>query len=186
MRPQLAGMMDGPLRGFGLIYAFRTGSNVSRSTMNVQQQGEIIDILKTNFQMITDASVALPVLVGKVFEEASPTERGRLLEQLLKPLGILALVAIANGNFARLTLVNGWSRLTIRAEDTQFIESQDVVALASRVQQISMQAIEGLSHIVSTSPMLAGSTAAAMLLAVLAKQRLHRTQIAFDDLDDLS
>jgi hypothetical protein len=154
--------------------------------MNSKQTEEVLGLAQNNWQSITDESLALPVLVGKVFEEANPTERGRLLEQLLKPMGILALVAIANGIFARLTLVNGWSRLTIRAEDTQYIDSQDVVALANRVQQVSLQAIEGLSQVVSTSPVLAGSTAAALLLAVLAKQRMYRAQISSNDFDALS
>lgn len=132
-----------------------------------------------------DASVALPVLVGEIYQSANPVERGRLLEHLLKPLGILALVAIANGIFARLTFVNGWSRLSIRPEDTQFIDPQDVVTLASRVEQVSVYAMDGLSQIVGSSPLLAGSTAAAMLLAILAKQRVSKTSISVNDFDDL-
>jgi len=37
---------------------------------------------------MADAGHSLPVLVGKVYEEATPTERGRLLEHLLIPLGV--------------------------------------------------------------------------------------------------
>ena len=41
------------------------------------------------------ADVALvPALVGQVYQEASPVERSRLLEQLVKPLGLLSLVAV--------------------------------------------------------------------------------------------
>jgi hypothetical protein len=134
---------------------------------------------------LLEAGNSVPVLVGKVYEVASPMERGRLLEHLLKPLGVLALVAIANGIFARLTWVNGWSRLTIRPEDTQFVDTQDVVTLASRVQQVSVQAIDGLSQIVSASPVLASSTAAAMLLAILAKQSMGTTQNSGNDFDVL-
>jgi hypothetical protein len=138
---------------------------------------------EANTEALTDAGQALPALVGKVFEAASPVERGRLLEHLLKPLGILSLVAIANGIFARLTWVNGWSRLTVRPEDTLFIDSQDVVALASRVQQVSMHALEGLSKVVTSSPVLAGSTAAAMLLAILARQKMNRVHSTSNDFD---
>jgi hypothetical protein len=151
--------------------------------VNAKKNWGVIGSPDDNWHSMADTSVSLPVLVGQVFEEAGPIERGRLLEQLLKPLGILALFAIANGIFARLTLVNGWSRLTIRAEDTQFIDSQDVVILANRVQQVSLQAIDGLSQVVGTSPMLAGSTAAAMLLAVLAKQGMNRAKILGNDFD---
>lgn len=151
--------------------------------MNPRKTQEAPHLPEVNAESLSDAGQALPVLVGKVFEAANPVERGRLLEHLLRPLGILALVAIANGIFARLTWVNGWSRLTVRPEDTQFIDSQDVVALASRVQQVSMQAIEGLTKVVANSPVLAGSTAAAMLLAILARQKMNRVQSPGNDFD---
>jgi hypothetical protein len=153
--------------------------------MSVQDISGDSSLPDADSKSMADAGHSLPVLVGKVYEKATPLERGRLLEHLLKPLGVLALVAIANGIFARLTLVNGWSRLTIRPEDTQFIDPQDVVTLASRVQQVSVQAIEGLSQIVGASPVLAGSTAAAMLLAILAKQRMSQMQMHGNDFDVL-
>ncbi|MGI9134174.1 MAG: hypothetical protein ACR2I0_09580 [Rhodoferax sp.] len=134
---------------------------------------------------LTDAGHCLPVLVGQVYAAASPTERGRMLDQLLKPLGVLALVAISNGVFARLTFANGWSRLTIQPKDTQFIDPRDVVALADRVQQVSMHAIEGLARVVSASPVLAGSAAAAMLLAIVANHHPGKTQARSDELDAL-
>jgi hypothetical protein len=151
--------------------------------MNIREYSGADRLPDADTNAIADSGFALPVLVGMIYEEASSVERGRLLEHLLKPLGVLALVAISNGTFARLTLVNGWSRLTINPEDTQFIDPQDVVTLASRVQQVSVQAFEGISQIVTTSPVLAGSTAAAMLLAILGRQSMRRTKIAWDDYD---
>ena len=151
--------------------------------MSVQNHTDRSNLHHVEQRLDTNASDSLPVLVGKIYEVASPLERGRLLEHLLKPLGVLSLVAIADGIFARLTLVNGWTKLIIRPEDTQFIDPQDVVTLASRVQQVSIQVIEGLSHVVSTSPVLAGSAAAAMLLSVLAKQGRGRPQTRGNDFD---
>src|SRR4051812_18284202 len=43
------------------------------------------------------SEAAIAQLVGQVYEIAPPAERSRLLEHLLKPLGVLSLVAIANG-----------------------------------------------------------------------------------------
>jgi hypothetical protein len=45
------------------------------------------------------ADISIPPLVGKVYQSASVAERGRLLEQLLRPLGALPLLAMANGVF---------------------------------------------------------------------------------------
>ena len=43
------------------------------------------------------AEITIPELVAEVYEGAPATERGHLLEQLLRPLGVLSLVAIADG-----------------------------------------------------------------------------------------
>ena len=48
----------------------------------------------------------LPIaqLVGKVYECAPVNEKLRLMEHLLHPLGVLALVGVAHGAFARIWL----------------------------------------------------------------------------------
>ena len=46
------------------------------------------------------ADIAIPELVAAVYEAAPAVERGRLLEELLRPLGVLSLVAVAGGVFA--------------------------------------------------------------------------------------
>lgn len=43
------------------------------------------------------SEISIAQLVGQVYEFAPPAERSRLLEHLLKPLGVLSLVAVANG-----------------------------------------------------------------------------------------
>lgn len=127
----------------------------------------------------------VPVLVAKVYEEAPPAERGRLLEHLLKPLGLLSLAAVANGIFAKMTLGNGWGHLKVNPEDANRVDAGDVMALVSHVQQVSVQAVEGLSKVIATSPVLTGSAAAAMLLALLAKQSQNRAPVPGDDFDPL-
>ncbi|MDE2417673.1 MAG: hypothetical protein KGN32_07690 [Burkholderiales bacterium] len=130
------------------------------------------------------ASVDLvPVLVGQVYEEAPPVVRGRLIEHLLKPLSVLSLVAVANGAFARITLGNATPGLHVSAEDAQRIASADVIALVNHVQQVSVQVVDGLSQIISSSPVLAGSTATAMLLTLLAKRAIQHAPITGNDFD---
>ena len=61
-----------------------------------------------------------------------------------------------------------------------------MVALVSHVQQVSVQVVDGLSQILTSSPVLAGSTATAMLLALLATQAVQRTPIVGNDFDPIS
>ncbi len=125
----------------------------------------------------------VPALVARVFEEAPAAMRGRLLEQLIKPLSLLSLVAVANGLFARITAGNGWSSREVNVEDANRVNPADVVALVHHVQQVSVQAVESLAKIISASPVLAGSAAAAMLLTLLASQARNRTPVAGNDFD---
>ena len=128
----------------------------------------------------------VPLLVAKVYEEAPPAVRGRLLEHLLKPLSVLSLAAVANGIFARITFSHGWSKLQVSAEDAQSVATGDVVALVNHVQQVSVQAVDGLSKIVATSPVLAGSAAAALLITLLTKRAMQRAPIAGNDFDPIA
>jgi hypothetical protein len=128
----------------------------------------------------------VPLLVAKVYEEAPPAVRGRLLEHLLKPLSVLSLAAVANGIFARITFSHGWSKLQVSAEDAQAVAAGDVVALVNHVQQVSVQAVDGLSKIVSTSPVLTGSAAAALLITLLSKRAMQRPPVVDNDFDPIA
>jgi hypothetical protein len=127
----------------------------------------------------------LPALVAQVFEEAPLTERGRLLEQLLKPLGLLSLAAVANGIFARITMDQGWYQPKVSPENATRVDARDVIALVSHVQQVSVHAIDGLARVISASPVLASSAAAAMLLTLLHKQAKARAPVLANDFDPI-
>lgn len=128
------------------------------------------------------AGMTLAQLVGQVYEGAPVAERSRLLAQLMKPLGVLSLMAVANGVFAKLRFSAGWPDLQGRLDDLQQVQASDVTSLASRVEQVSLQALDGLTQVLSTSPALASSTTAALLLTVL-MQRAHQRACAQDDED---
>ena len=120
--------------------------------------------------MASDQAIAQ--LVGQVYEAAPPTERSRLIEHLLKPLGVLSLVAIANGIFATIRFRAGWPDMRVQAEDLNKVQPSDVIALVTRVQQVSVQVVDGLAELLTASPVLTRSAAAALLLTVL----LQRTR----------
>ncbi|MES2947093.1 MAG: hypothetical protein V4858_00990 [Pseudomonadota bacterium] len=120
------------------------------------------------------SEAAIAQLVGQVYEIAPPAERSRLLEHLLKPLGVLSLVAIANGIFASIRFRSGWPDLHVRVEDAQNVQPGDVITLASHVQQVSAHAVDGLADMLASSPMMTGSAAAALLMTVLMQRSRNR------------
>jgi len=114
-------------------------------------------------------------LVGKIYDAAPMTERCRLLEHLMKPLGALALVGVCDGIFAKIWFRGGWHSLRIRPEDAKTVQGIDVIALVEYVQQSSAETIDGLASLVTTSPLMVYSAAAAMLVAMLARStQTHR------------
>ena len=128
----------------------------------------------------------LPALVARVYAEATPAVRGRLLQQLLLPLSLLSLAAVANGLFARLTMGDGWVQRKVSLDDANRVDASDVIALVHHVQQVSVQAVESLSKIIVSSPVLASSAAAAMQLTLLAKQRRNRAPVLDNDFDPIA
>jgi len=116
------------------------------------------------------ASDSISRLVSEVYEEAPPIERTRLLEHLMRPLGVLSLAVVANGVFSRIRFVSGWPEMQIRTEDIDVVRADDVIALVDYVQQASTEVIDGLVQLVSTSPVLTGSAAAALLITILVQR----------------
>jgi hypothetical protein len=115
-------------------------------------------------------------LVGKVYQAAPLAERSSLIRQLIQPLGILSLLAVANGVFAKLRLQGGLSGMQARLDDVQHIKVDDVVDLANFVQQVSVQAFDGLAQTLAASPVLASSAAAALLVKILMEHARHRRE----------
>ena len=118
--------------------------------------------------------ITIPELVAKIYDAAPLTERCRLLEHLMKPLGALALVGVCNGIFAKIWFRSGWHNLHIRPEDAQTVQGIDVVSLVDYVQQASAETINGLASLLATSPIMVYSAAAAVLVTVLARRTQSR------------
>jgi hypothetical protein len=114
-------------------------------------------------------SSPIPALVGAVYQTATPADRGRLIEVLMRPLGLLCLAAVSGGVFTAIRLRSGWDTLQVRLDDTLNIRAPDVAALADMVQQVDADLLYGLRNVL-ISPSMAGTAAAALLLAVLAKR----------------
>ncbi|MDR3368745.1 hypothetical protein [Rhodoferax sp.] len=126
----------------------------------------------TDNSNVNGAAPSVAQLVAQVYEAAPVAEKSRLLEHLLRPLGVLALVAVADGVFATIRFRGGWPQLHVRLEDAQGVRASDIATLVDYVQQISVNAIDGLAQVISMSPMAVTSASAALLLTMLVQRRL--------------
>ena len=120
------------------------------------------------------------VLVANVFEAAPPPERKRLLELMIRPLGLLSLAAVANGIFANMGLRNNWTRISLQAEDVDNVQRGDVMALAMHVQQMGAHAFDGMRTVLTSSPSLMSTTAAMLLLTLLTQEYKRRNAAALE------
>jgi len=124
------------------------------------------------------AQTSIPQLVGEIYESVPPSERASLLEPLLRPLGVLSLLGIANGIFASVRFRSGWPDMHVQLEDIRNVRGSDVTALFDYAQQVSVEAVDGLVQMVSASPVLAGSAAAWLLATALVRLAEARRTVA--------
>ena len=120
------------------------------------------------------AETRIAELVAEVYDAAPASERGRLIEQLLRPLGVLSLVAIADGIFASIRFRSGWEALHVRLEDLGDVQATHVLALVKHAQQVSVETVDGLAQMLVASPVLMGSAAAVALVTVLLARAARR------------
>lgn len=125
-------------------------------------------------QLLHRPDVAVPVLVAQVYDVAPPPERTRLLTQLMQPLGVLSLVAVAGGVFAKLRFRDAPGPLNLRLEDTLLIGAEEVRALAEHAQQVSVETVDALRLWLTQGPVLAGSAAALLLVQLLKRRAAQR------------
>jgi hypothetical protein len=83
------------------------------------------------------ARSALPELIADAYRRAAPVRR-RLLESLLRPVGSLALAAIASGAFSAFLL----RRVTL--EDVARISGDQMAELARFVAQVNPEVLQQL------------------------------------------
>jgi len=121
-----------------------------------------------------ELAVTVPRLVGEIYQAAPAAERSRLLEHLMRPLGVLSLAVVANGIFSKLRFLGGWPEVNVRPEDTELIRAEDVVALVDYVQQASWGAVQGLAQLVSESPVMSATAGATLLTALLLRRASKR------------
>lgn len=121
-------------------------------------------------------ALAIPQLVADVYANAPAVLRVSLLEQLLKPMGVLPLVVVANGIFATIRFNSHWPDMPLSLEDVRQVQPKDVAALVERLQLVSLSSFDGLIKILTTSPLITSSATAAVLLGALMKLSQNRRE----------
>jgi hypothetical protein len=109
----------------------------------------------------------LAPLVAELFAEASPPQRMRLLNGLLRPVGPLALVAVAAGAFASLLPAARWRSAQATLDDAMHFSAGQVLELARYVEQKSPESLAQLPSLLAGSPLWASSLSGALLLLAL-------------------
>jgi len=105
--------------------------------------------------MTDEATYSIPELVSAVYEKAPAPLRTKLLEYLLRPVGPLALVAIATGAFGHLLYRLRRDAMPISLDDAARITSGHVLELARYVEQCSPHVLLRIGSLIAASPMVA-------------------------------
>ena len=124
----------------------------------------------------TVRSRILNVLVGHAYAASPPPLRQSLLELLIRSVGVLGLVTIAGGVFARIRLRGAWPDIAVSFDDLQYIWIVDVMALADYVQRVSIGSISDATQLLASHPALAGSGAVAALVSIMLRRVSDRVE----------
>lgn len=116
----------------------------------------------------------LNLLIGHAYAVSPPQLRKSLLELLIRSVGVLGLVTIAGGVFARIRLRGAWTDFAVSFDDLQDIRIPDVLALADYVQQVSMGALSDAAQLLASNPAVTGSGAVAVLVSIMLRRGSDR------------
>jgi len=114
---------------------------------------------------------AIPNLVSEVYAQAAAPFRAKLLECLLRPVGPLALAAIAAGAFGGLLYRRGSNAATISIEDATRITSDQVLELTRFVEQCNPDALLQIGSMMADGPLGVASLSSSILLMALSAWR---------------
>lgn len=120
-------------------------------------------------------------LFGQAYTHGPPDERSRVVADLMRGVGLLALSGIAQGRFARIRFGAAWPELRVSDEDLRTVSADDVAALVEQVQLEQADAAQGLARLLSDTPSIAASPQAGPLQALLAARARAASHRSVDD-----
>jgi hypothetical protein len=124
-------------------------------------------------------------VVSRVYRAANGAVRADMLAHLLRPLGVLGLVSVASGAFARLVRRDGLMPDTISAEDLVRYSSEQIRELTMFVHEVDPESLQPLVEQLAQNGMgIAALSTAALVILLRSSQRrsalAHKTASALD------
>jgi hypothetical protein len=116
------------------------------------------------------AERSIAELVAAIYEAAPVAARVRLLDYLLRPLGALSILVVADGVFGRIWFRHGWCEFRIRPEDIADVQPPHVLALVEHVLQRRADTIYELPDMLGAAPAMSRSSAVERLWALLERR----------------
>jgi hypothetical protein len=128
---------------------------------------------------------AIARVVSRVYRAANVAVRADMVAHLLRPLGVLGLVSVASGAFARLVRRDGLVPDPIPAEDIVRYSSEQIRELTMFVHEVNPDALQPLIEQLAQNGMgiAALSTAALVMLHRSSRGRSARSRKADSNLD---
>jgi hypothetical protein len=114
---------------------------------------------------------AIARLVSRVYRAANGALRADMLAHLLRPLGVLGLVSVASGAFARLVRRDGPVPDTISAEDIVRYSSEQIRELTIFVHEVNPDALQALVEQLAQNGMGIAALSTAALVMLLRSSR---------------
>ena len=115
--------------------------------------------------------VAIAKVVSRVYRAANDALRSDMLTHLLRPLGVLGLVAVASGAFARLMRRDGLVPETISADDIARYSSEQIRELTMFVHEVNPDALQPLVEQLAQNGMGIAALSTAALVMLLRSSR---------------
>ena len=119
-------------------------------------------------------------LVARVYGDAPAEMRRAILISIAKPLGLLSLVAVANGVFSKAVFQDSQATPHISLEQIPSIALQDVWTLIDFAYQVSGNAFNELAQLIPASPSVAATASALLLLTWIAQRKRRRRHTDHD------
>lgn len=113
--------------------------------------------------------------VADVYAGAEPSLRARMLECLLKPVGPLAMAALAAGSFTAFLRRAQWRDLSVSIEDALRVSADSVFELARFVDQYQPDVLHQLAAMIADNPVGISTLSGSLLLAALRLWRPRRS-----------
>lgn len=123
---------------------------------------------------VSTASVLpeVPRYVSQLFDAAPVGVRAQLIETLMRPMGVLGLVAVAGGAFAAVRQRNGWQHLRVTLDDAARITADQIQELSTYLVQAAPEVFSQIADLLDRQPLLMSSLSTVLLLHAV--QRLGR------------